>query len=296
MPLSNESDPSPGPSHRHARSSERPSDDVGLVAELRRDDASAWQHFFAEYSGLIYVVVRRQLFVEDEDEVRDVFVEVLHKLHQGKISEYEGRAPLAAWLIVVARGTALDYLRKRDGRDQPPSAIRDLSNFERDVLRLRYVEGMTIDLIGDMMRARGLSVTSDELVETCHKIEHTLGARYMRKLEYDHHAAIAGVASGRLLRYLVHSRPDRSTEVHETPLERLLAMEETEARASRVHRLLAQLPDQERTVLRLRYIRGIAATAVAKMLGFRDAQTVYSVTRRAVDRLLRAESSRGRDR
>src|SRR5262245_43853102 len=150
------------PDNRHLMQSENRGDsdrqivdDLQLVARLATRDATAWGDFIDRYSTLLYGVTRRKLFAEDEDEVRSVYVDILHSLYHGKISEYAGRSPLSAWLVVLARGAAVDFLRRRDGRDQLPASHEQLSDLEKRVFRLRFVDGLSLDVVAHILRDQG---------------------------------------------------------------------------------------------------------------------------------------------
>ena len=271
-------------------SSDRLAEDALLARRLADKDATAWQSFFERYSGLIYTVVRRKLFAEDEDEVRTVFADVLHKLHGGKIAEYSGRAPLSAWLIVVARGMALDYLRHRDGRDQPPDGYGELSDLEQEVFKLRYVDGVSLEVIIHVLGERGCTVEESEFVDIFARIEARVGKRYLHKVEHDMKAGSVGVDSGRLLRYLLYVKASREREGSSTPLNELLYEEEIESKAERVREMLAQLSPEEQTVMKLRFIENLDAGTVARLLSLGDPRRVYGITRRAVNKLRRGRS------
>jgi RNA polymerase sigma factor (sigma-70 family) len=280
------------PNFRHIQSGARGDsdrqivEDLALVARLAAGGNEAWHTFVEQYSLLLYGVVRRKLFAEDEDEIRTVYVDILHTLYHGKIAEYRGQSPLSAWLVVLARGVAVDFLRKRDGRDQLPAGYETLSEVEREVFRLRYVEGLKLGVVVHVLRERGHTVARDDLTDMFERIERGIGPRYLRSLEYRLQAARSGVDSGRLLRYLVTTQTAGS-ERGRTPLDELIEKEEGEHLRDEARSLLSRLTRVERLVLRLRYQRGWPAERVARVMRLAGAARVYQITRRATNKLTR---------
>ena len=80
---------------------ERIREGVELARAVSEGSIPHWHAFVDRYSGLIYSVIRRQLFAETEDDVRNVFADVLDVLYRGKLAEFAGRSDLSTWLIVV---------------------------------------------------------------------------------------------------------------------------------------------------------------------------------------------------
>lgn len=267
--------------------------DVERAHRLNERDVAAWQAFVLDYSPLLYGVIRRVLFAEDDDAVRTVYVDVLHDLYNGKIGEFRGQSPLSAWLVVLARGSAVDYLRKRDGRDQLPAAFEELSAAEREAFKLRYVEGMDIANVVVVLRELGYDIEREVLIESFDRIETVIGARYLRSLEYRLKAIKTGVGSARLLRYMVSSQSNGNGD---SPLEDLIYREDAQAAQNHVRSMLAQLSRTERLVLRLRFQRGWRADRVAKTMRLESVTQVYQITRRATHKLQKSVLGRKDDR
>ena len=128
-----------------------------LVRAICGGCADAWQQFLETYSGLIYGVVRRHLYTAEEEDVRSVYVGILKYLYDGHIEKYEGRAPLASWLVVVSKCLASDYLRKINGRYRPPKGYEDLTEFQRETLKLFYAERLSMKVVIQTLRWSGYS-------------------------------------------------------------------------------------------------------------------------------------------
>jgi RNA polymerase sigma factor (sigma-70 family) len=236
------------------------------------------------YAGLIYSVIRRQLFVEDEDEVRTVFADVLEALYHGKLAEFRGSSELSTWLIVVSRGKALDHLRHIQGRRKTPQGWDTLSQFEREVFRLHHVEGLGFDAVIQSLRSAGLPGSADMVAHAVLKIESTLDPHYLRRLESDAKAPALGVVSGRLLEYIHHMDIQRERAIEGDPDEHI-EREELQALAARVKELLSELSDEERDVVRMRFEEGWTAQRIADEKGLPGQRRVYTILDGAIRKL-----------
>jgi len=79
--------------HRCPKSTE-PSEntsDLDLAQAVSNGSVEAWHRLIDQYSGLIYTVVRRNLFAAKDDEVRTVFVDILEALYDGKPCDHAHR-------------------------------------------------------------------------------------------------------------------------------------------------------------------------------------------------------------
>ena len=91
--------PSKSPADAPQRAT-RVQEDLALIEMVLGGSVAHWHAFVDRYAGLIYSVIRRQLFAEEEDDVRTVFADVLESLYRGKLSEFRGSSELSTWLIV----------------------------------------------------------------------------------------------------------------------------------------------------------------------------------------------------
>ena len=278
----------PGPfrANPNARQKEsRVHEDLALIEMILGGSTAHWHAFVDRYAGLIYSVVRRQLFVEDEDEVRTVFADILEVLYRGKLAEFRGNSELSTWLIVVSRGKALDHLRHLQGRRKTPQGYETLSAFEREVFKLHHVEGLGFDAVIISLRSAGLPGTAEMVAHAVLKIESTLDRHYLRRLEADAKAPALGVVSGRLLEYLNHMDIQRERS-DENPVDHL-EQEELQELAGRVRELLADLSAEERDVVRLRYEEGWTAQRIADEKGLSGQRRVYTILDGAIRKLRR---------
>lgn len=278
----------PGPGERDDKSSRqrdretRIQEDLALIGEILDGSTAQWHTFVDRYAGLIYSVIRRQLFAEDEDEIRGVFTDVLDVLYNGKLGEYEGRADLSTWLIVVSRGKALDYLRRRDGRRKLPQAHDQLTPLEQQVFRLHHVEGLSFEALIHTLDASGQHVTADDVANAVIRIESLMDAGYLRRLEYNARAPAMGVVSGRLLDFLTNMQIHYERNRTETP-DRALERKRLEEMGQRVRSLLSEMSTEEREVMRLRFDEGWTAKRIADEMSLGGQRRVYTI----IDRVLR---------
>jgi RNA polymerase sigma factor (sigma-70 family) len=245
-----------------------------------------WHAFVDRYAGLIYSVVRRQLFAEDEDDVRTAFADVLASLYQGKLAEFRGSSELSTWLIVVARGKALDHLRHIQGRRKAPQGFDTLSPFEQEVFKLHHVEGLGFEAVILSLRSAGMPAGAEAVAHAVLRIEGALDKHFLRRVEADAKAPALGVVSGRLLEYMNHAEFLRERPSEEDP-DAGLEREALGRAAARVQELLDELSDEEREVVRLRFEEGRTAQEIADERGLPGQRRVYTILDGALRKLRR---------
>ncbi len=258
-------------------------EDLELVRQITAGSNEAWEQFILRYSGLIHSVVRRYLF--DPEEVRDVYVEVLSRLHDGRLATFEGRSALSTWLVLVSRSVALDHLRRRFGRREMPGGIQKLSRRDQRVFQLYYVEGLGFDAVRHWITEGGKPLSASELSASLNRIESNVDHRTLRRIAYDLHASSVGAASGRMMEFLDwHRERQQRLRKERNPEQRLIEKEAAQV-AARVRELLDMLPDEERRVLSLRFDRGWTAVQIAEEMGFESPRRSYTVIDKGLRRL-----------
>jgi RNA polymerase sigma factor (sigma-70 family) len=263
----------------------RVQEDLALIEMVLGGSTAHWHAFVDRYAGLIYSVIRRQLFAEEEDDVRTVFADVLEALYRGKLSEFRGSSELSTWLIVVSRGKALDHLRHIQGRRKNPQGWDELTPLERAVFKFHFVEGLGFDAVLQSLHSAGLRANADAVAHAVLRIEGTIDKHYLRRLESDAKAPALGVVSGRLLDYLKHMEFER--ERAEDDPDQGFTREGIEKMAARVRELLADLSDEEREVVRLRYEEGWTAQRISEERGLSGQRKVYTILDGALRKLRR---------
>ncbi|MFP4380565.1 MAG: RNA polymerase sigma factor [Candidatus Sumerlaeia bacterium] len=149
------------------------------VAQLINRDEQAWDAFVDWSAGLFHHIIMRIQASEsvslNNDERDDVLQEIYARLYKDDchlLRQFDpGRASFKTWLALVARSTALNYVRsnmpeilsihdvpEEELPKQPP--IRKefvlpegvLSAKEARIIRMRYEEGHSFDEIADLMQ------------------------------------------------------------------------------------------------------------------------------------------------
>lgn len=238
-------------------------------------------------------VLRQQLFAEDSDEISTVYVDILEDLYKGKLSDYEGRSALSTWLVLVSRGKALDYLRRKRGRKRLPKGFERLDAFDRRVFQLHYVEGLSLEVLMATLDWNGEPASVDRVAESIQRIEAEIDGRYLKRLRFDHQARANGIDSGRLLEYFLHVKAEYHRGTRISAADRALIEEEREAVLERVAALRGRLPETERAVLALRFDRGLSAREISRELGVESPRRVYAIIEAAVKRLREALIAEG---
>jgi RNA polymerase sigma-70 factor, ECF subfamily len=154
MPIQSDNPMPPDPriQDERASSSEMYGDpgasDKSPIDRVRVGEQQALTEIFDRYAGLVYSVALRVL--KDSGHAEDVMQEVFFQLWRRPDSFSASRGSLAAWLLVVARNRAIDYLRQR----KPAEAVDEMmvasaTNLENEAERgiiMQRIQGIIGDL------------------------------------------------------------------------------------------------------------------------------------------------------
>jgi RNA polymerase sigma-70 factor (ECF subfamily) len=94
--------------------------DQELISGIRSGDEGSMAQLYDRYSGIVYSVALRVL--NDTGVAEDVLQEVFLQLWRSPSVFDSSRGSLGAWLAVIARHRAIDFLRKR----KPDTDIADV--------------------------------------------------------------------------------------------------------------------------------------------------------------------------
>lgn len=267
------------------KNAEQIEQDLKLVRDIIRGSTEAWQALAVRYAGLIFSVLRRYIF--DEDDRRTVYVDILERLHRGKLATYQGRALLSTWLAVVARRAAQDFLRKNYGRRELPSGIQKLSPLDRNIFRFYYIDGMDFHAVRHWANEQGALLSAEELADILRRIDRALDDRTMRRIAYDLGATSVGAISGRMLEYMNEYRARAESTSAQWNPESALIEKEARKTIAAVSEALRKLPEEDRRVLELRMDRGWTAHRIAEELALSNEQQAFTAIRRGIRRLRR---------
>lgn len=260
-------------------------DDKSLVKSISQGSLPAWHEFLNRYAGLIYSVIRRHLFSEDKEEVRNVYVDVLKTLYEGDLFKFRIHTSLSTSLIVYARSRALDHYRKLYGRHRTPKGYHNLSKFDQRVLQLFYVERLSFEIIIQALLWDGYRVEVHEVVESIRRIENTIDRRYLNRLDRDHHANTRSVKSNRMLRYLIQIRMEYDERMSRERPDAHLIEKETQETTARIRTALVNMSAEERQIIFLRFHKGLSAKQIAERLNLSGQRRVYTLIGKALRKL-----------
>lgn len=276
----------PEPQHIPGRRNEAAIEsDQKLVHAILDGSLTAWHEFIDRYSGLIFGIIRRRLVMEDEDEIRSIYVDILKSLYDGRLKMYRGEARLSTWLTVYTRSRVFDFFRQRYGRRSTPKGHDNLNEFDREVLRLYYIDKLPLEVIIHMLRCKDFHVTAETIIESIQRIESLLDRRYLNRLDQEHHATARGVDSVRMLKYLIQVKLDQEERSGRDRPDFHLVEKEVNELADRVRELISRLPPDERRVLFFRFDRGWSAKKIAERLDLGGQRRVYRLINRVIRKL-----------
>lgn len=260
-------------------------EDIRLVDAIRSGSIEAWHEFLEKYSGLVYGVIKRHMFTDDEDERRTMYVDVLDGLYKGGIAKYEGRAALSTWIIVFTRARTLDVVRHERGRFRHPKAYESLSALQKEVLRLFYVERATLEFVIHVLRWKGFTANAETVIAAIEHLETVLDRRYLDRLDREHQARLNGVGSARALRQLIRVRQDYEERVRGLHADRVTLEREVAETSDRVRAMVEKLPEEDRAVLHMRFGLGWTANRISDEMKLGGQRRVYAIVERALNRL-----------
>lgn len=259
-----------------------PAEDLELAQAVVRGETEAWHRFIDKYTALLYSVLRRYIF--DEEELRSVYVLLLDRLYKRKLATYQGRAALSTWLVLVTRNVAADHIRKTKGRLVPSRSLNKLSSLDQRIFQLFFEEDLSIRDIRERLEAEGWTeATRESITGSVEGIRSRVDPRVFRRLAYRKRAESLGLASSRILEYLDRVRQDQEARALKENPEFLLMEREARNRARQVLALTGKLSEEEQRLLSLRYHRGLTANQIASSMDWADPRLVY----RKLDRCIR---------
>ena len=154
-------------------------EEVGIIKRAQAGDESAFNALFYRYKGFVENLLFQ--YIKDMDEAKDVTNIVFLKVHE-KLSMFTAYESFGGWLRILTNHTAIDYLREMKNKtdvlgdadvrlpsEEPSGSAEDdvvnrmtydsligefdkLPDTTRKVLRLFYVNNMTVEQISDALR------------------------------------------------------------------------------------------------------------------------------------------------
>ena len=143
--------------------------DDELVSRYLKGERKAFDELFNRYVKVLYLFVATVLknHAMIEDIVQETFIKALRAL-----PEYAQRGRFKAWILTIAARTRLDYLKMKhvlserssieqlereiagipEEREDVGDILKLVRPFEREILLLRVVEGLSYDQISEITR------------------------------------------------------------------------------------------------------------------------------------------------
>jgi RNA polymerase sigma factor (sigma-70 family) len=259
--------------------------DLALARKIAEGSLQSWHRFLSDYSGLIYKSLRRILVAEDEEDIKNAYVDILANIYTGDITSYDGKSKLSTWLFVYTRNYATDLLRKKHGRISRPGGYDRLSDVEREVLRLFFAEMLPMDIIIDIMNWSGYPIDAGTFIQSVQRIEDTISKQYLEALRLDHSSRTRGVASARLFNYLDQMRRNYLEQSTRSSPERYIAEKEKMGKSKILRQALEKLDQEEWDIINLRFFCGLTARETADKLGIKEKRKVYYITEKIIEKL-----------
>lgn len=146
--------------------------DEDLMRSYMLGDLDSFEILYSRHAGRLYGYLRRRLAAGEN--IDDVFQETLMRLHRSR-NKYDPKMPFLPWLFTICHNTLVDHVRKNRSSEKiaeelrssdaygelglrlEPRAdflrlgLRHLSDDERRLLSLRFVEDMPFREVADTM-------------------------------------------------------------------------------------------------------------------------------------------------
>ena len=240
----------------------------GLRSSPRRE---AWKAFLDQYSPLIFQ--RCQYSTSSPDEASDCFLfscEQLSRNNFRRLLQFkpDGSAAFSTWLTVVVRNLCLDWRRKTFGRPWLFRSIARLSQLDGEVYRCRYEKGLSLDDTFFSLRLNFPSLTMEQLAASEEHVQESLNSRQLwlmntRKSQLRRQSRDASVdLMDSPLYEPADPRPSQESELVDRE------------REDRLRRVIRELPQEERLLIRLRFEQSLSLQEIASLTGLGNPQRV----------------------
>jgi len=235
------------------------SDLLVRLSSGRPDDA--WREFLARYSSLVMQVVRRHQ--SDQERATECFIDVCAALSDDGFRRLrtfrpDGPAHFGTWLKAVVANLCVDWRRKEQGRQRPPVSIARLPELEQQVYRCIYLRGMSRGQCLASLLPWFAGLTEQRVAEINARLFALLTPQQRWQLSLrtpESRPVLYGIPSEEddLAWQLAEPGPGPDDQAGEMQEQQLL------------REALAELPPQQRFLLRLRYEQDLTLVEVARL-------------------------------
>lgn len=224
----------------------------------------AWESFVHHYGPIILQVTR--LTLSDSDDAGDAFLYACEKLRAdrcGRLRRFDpdGPASFSTWLRAVTRNLCVDWHRTRYGRLRPFALLERLPLLSRETFRLLFQERLSVDEAVIVLQPQIPGLRRDQVSAARDDLWRQLSPRQRSLVQSPRQGLDRAVPLDGL--------PDPASG-GPTP-EELAAFDELR---ELLKRHVGRLPPRDRLVLRLRYEQELTLSAIARITGAANPQSV----------------------
>ena len=163
-----------------------------------------------------------------------------------------------------------------------PDEVERLSEFDRHVLQLYFVEKLSLEIVAHTLHWKGYRVEMRDIVDAIERIEDRLDCRFLKRLDDEAVAHVSCATSVKVLRFLAHLRAEQQRDMLRDAPDQAILEREARDEADRIRELVAGLRPQEKKIVTLRFEQKLSARAIAEKLGLENPRRVYTI----LDRIL----------
>jgi RNA polymerase sigma factor (sigma-70 family) len=222
---------------------------------------AAWSEFLARYSALIMHVIRR--YEADHERATECFMHVCGALSDDRFRKLlsfrpGGPARFRTWLMAVAANLCVDWRRREQGRPRTLRCVARLPELEQQVYRCLYLHGMSRTQCRRVLLPRYPELTEQQVADINAHLFGLLTPRQRWRLSM-RSPEVAPVVS--IAEYEDDGDAWELADPGAGPDE---LTDETQQRRQ-LEEALAQLPEDQRLLLRLRYEQDLTLAEVARL-------------------------------
>ena len=228
---------------------------------MAADPASGWRLFIERDTPALLALIER-LDIRDRDEAMELYTLVCERLSENRCARLRrfdaSRGSLRAWLAVVVRHVAADWVRSRAGRRRLFGAIQALDATTQQVFQLFYWEGRSPREIAEDLTSSGRPTGVIDVLSALDVVNETLTERHYSELVTMTARAQPAVSLDAALEAGAIEPADPGTGA-----DARLAEDQRDAAFARA---LAALPVEDAAIVRLHYFNGLSLMNVQRAL------------------------------
>lgn len=266
--------------------------ELGFLEQLRRGEPAraAWVAFVQRYSGVVLQTI--QELESDYDAVLDRYLYVCEKLAERDCKRLlafkrGGAGEFAAWLRAVTRNLCIDYLRQQQGRRRLPRPITRLPALDQEVFETSFWRGHSAAETHEQLRTTRPELRFSQILESLERIQTALRPWQLQRVLHPK-------ANSSPVSPVSRSGDDWLDQVPDAragPEDDVLLQE----KARLLQEAVAELPEQARLLLRLRFEQGLTLQDIARLSGLADHRKVHEELACIIEQLQNKLKGRGWD-